>query len=74
MQKQFYSLCISIKLNGFGTRVAQTIPVAQLYAKAKAKKVPQEQWPEFIRNELTNPANKQLVRSRIKRQVLDLCS
>jgi len=53
LQRYFYSQCLQVKMS-FGTRhPAQAVPLPSLYQKAQQQAVPVDQWPEFIRTELS---------------------
>lgn len=55
LKKHFYSLCLSIKLKNAGKNHLQNISVQKMYNDAVEKKVPADNWPEFIANQLKNP-------------------
>ena len=53
LQRYFYSQCLQIKMSFPARDPAQAIPLPSLYKKAQAQKVPIENWPEFIKEELS---------------------
>ena len=57
LESQFYSLCLSTKMGFSSTHPAQTVSISGLYVKAIHRDLSAAAWPEFIHNELSNPAN-----------------
>lgn len=54
LQRYFYSQCLQVKMS-FGTRhPAQAVSLPTLYQKAQQQAIPVEQWPQFIRAELSH--------------------
>lgn len=51
-QRNFYAICLNLKLNFSRKHAAQQIPIFELFSRAKAQNVPPEKWTEFIRQEL----------------------
>jgi hypothetical protein len=56
LQKHFYSLCLTIKMRQTNKAKVQNISIQKLYNEAVQMKVPPDQWPDFISNQLKNPA------------------
>jgi hypothetical protein len=51
-QRNFYAICLNLKLNFSRKHAAQQIPIFELFSLAKAKNIPSDKWPDFIRKEL----------------------
>lgn len=56
LQKHFYALCLSIKTRTVGKVKSQNISIQKLYNEALEHKIPPDSWPDFITNQLKNPA------------------
>eukprot|EP00357_Protocruzia_adherens_P002611 CAMPEP_0114995650 /NCGR_PEP_ID=MMETSP0216-20121206/13852_1 /TAXON_ID=223996 /ORGANISM="Protocruzia adherens, Strain Boccale" /LENGTH=518 /DNA_ID=CAMNT_0002359725 /DNA_START=274 /DNA_END=1830 /DNA_ORIENTATION=+ len=67
LQRYFYSQCLSIKLQFSTKDLAQHVQISSLYKKAVMEKVPIEQWPAFIKQELKE-ADKWVDANKIKQR------
>ena len=56
LQKHFYSLCLTIKMKQANKARVQNISIQKLYNEAASQNVPPDNWPDFISNQLKNPA------------------
>lgn len=56
LQKHFYSLCLTIKMRQSARTRTQNISIQKLYNEAVQNGIPPDNWPDFINNQLKNPA------------------
>lgn len=56
LQKHFYSLCLTIKMKQANKARVQNISIQKLYNEAVSQSIPPDSWPDFINNQLKNPA------------------
>jgi hypothetical protein len=52
LKKYFYSHCLAIKLQYADQTLANEVPISWMYNKAVTDKVPANEWPVFIRNQI----------------------
>lgn len=63
-QRNFYAICLNLKLNFSRKHAAQQMPISELFSRAKTQNIPSDQWPEFIRQELARASFIKPVKSR----------
>lgn len=57
LKRAFFSQCLAVKMSMKPKDRAQIVSIPPLFEKAMTQKVPVEEWPEFIRKELSSPEN-----------------
>jgi hypothetical protein len=57
LKRAFFSQCLAVKMSMKPKDRAQIVSIPPLFEKAMSQKVPVEEWPEFIRKELSSPEN-----------------